>query len=139
MLRRSRAKSIDGRGEERRLSFRAVARLEEIPDDSGLRVVVDELAIGLYRVGGEIHAMEDACPHAGFSLSRGRLCDGIIVCGAHALPFDVRTGFRPGDADGFPIPCFAVRVVGETVEVDIGVRTNEPPRPSRRSPGRSDD
>ena len=115
------------------MPFVPVARLDEIPAAGGLRVKVADLALGLYRVGEAIHAMEDACPHAGFALSKGRFENGVIVCAAHGLRYDVRTGFDPESADGFPIPCFRVRIVGEIVEVDLDDRTNEPRR-GRRPP-----
>lgn len=131
------------------LSFVPVAELEAIPERQGLRVVLDPatgvpmdiaeranregLAIGLYRDGDEIYAMEDACPHAGFPLSRGQFENCVIVCDAHGWPFDVRTGFDPANADGFPVPCFATRVVADQVEVDLEVQTNGP-RSKRRRP-----
>jgi len=108
------------------MAFVAVAHLNEIPSDRGLRVRVGEIAIGLYRVGEDVYAMEDTCPHAGYPLSEGDLEGCVITCNAHGWPFDVRTGFDPKHADGFPIPCFAVRVEGDTVHVDLDVRTNDP-------------
>jgi 3-phenylpropionate/trans-cinnamate dioxygenase ferredoxin subunit len=114
------------------LSFVRVASLTDIPTDSGLRVEVDDVAIGLYRVGDEVHAMEDVCPHAAWPLSRGRLEGCVIQCEAHGWPFDVRTGFDPKHADGFPIPCFAVRIVGSYVEVDLERQTNDPREARRR-------
>lgn len=108
------------------MPFLRVASLNEIPTDRGLRVRVGEVDVGLYRVGETVHAMEDVCPHAGFPLSRGHLEGCVIVCDAHGWPFDVRTGFDPKQSDGFPIPCFAVRIVGENVEVDVEIQTNDP-------------
>ena len=110
------------------MSFQRVARVADLSTDSGLRVVIGDVAIGLYRVGETVYAMEDACPHAGFPLSRGTFENCVIVCQAHGWPFDVRTGFAPEDDDGFPIPCFAARIVGEDVEVDLAQRTNDPRR-----------
>jgi nitrite reductase/ring-hydroxylating ferredoxin subunit len=106
------------------VSFVSVARVDEIPTHRGLRVHIDDIAIGLYRVGEEVFAMEDPCPHAGFPLSEGQLEGCVIVCEAHGWPFDVRTGFDPEHADGFPIPCFAVRIEGDVVQVDLDQRTN---------------
>ena len=63
--------------------------------------------------------MENRCPHAGHPLSDGVLEGSVIVCVAHGWDFDVRTGHRPNDADGFPIPCFPVRIADGHVEVDI--------------------
>lgn len=88
--------------------------------------------VGLYRIGDTVHAMEDVCPHAGFPLSRGCFENGVVVCDAHGWPFDVRTGFDPDHGDGFPIPCFAVRVVGDDVEIDLEERTNDPRRTRTR-------
>lgn len=110
------------------MSFVPVARLDQIPEERGMRVKVGELAIALYRVGDAIHAMEDACPHAGFPLSKGRFVDGVIACAAHGLCYDVRTGRNPDNEDGFPIPCFRVRVANGMVEVDLEDRINDPRR-----------
>ncbi len=115
------------------LSFVPVARLQEIPTDRGLRVVVEGIGVGLYRVGETIYAMEDACPHAGYPLSEGELDGCIISCRAHGWPFDIRTGFDPDHADGFPIPCFAVEVEGDEVRIDLANRINDPRR-NRRQP-----
>lgn len=118
------------------LPFVAVANLFEIPERSGLRVQVEVegrgIGIGLYRVDEVVYAMEDACPHAGFPLSRGELSGCVITCDAHGWPFDVRTGFDPRQSDGFPIPCFAVKIEGDRVLVDPTVRVNDPPRHSAR-------
>lgn len=113
------------------MPFVPVAESHEIPEGGGLRVRVEGLDIGLYRVDGQIFAMEDNCPHAGFPLSKGRLVGCVIVCEAHGWPFDVRTGFDPENADGFPVPCFAVSVRGTTVHVDVTKTTNEPIRKRR--------
>jgi nitrite reductase/ring-hydroxylating ferredoxin subunit len=110
------------------LPFVAVARLDQIPQDRGLRVVIDGIGVGLYRVGDAIHAMEDACPHAGYPLSEGELAGSVIACRAHGWPFDVRTGFDPDNADGFPVPCFAVEVEGNEVRIDLTDQINDPRR-----------
>ena len=114
------------------MTFVPVAKIDEIPKGRGLRVRVDEVDIGLYRVGDEVYAMEDNCPHAGFPLSKGQLQECVIVCEAHGWPFDVRTGFDPDNEDGFPIPCFAVSIKGATVHVNTSDRTNEPRRTHHR-------
>ena len=111
------------------MAFQRVARVSEIPEGRGLCVRVDGLEIGLFRVGDAVHAMENACPHRGLPLSEGRLEGAIVECEAHGWTFDVRTGFRPDDADGFPVPCFAVRVEDGEVWVDPQRPTNDRRRP----------
>jgi nitrite reductase/ring-hydroxylating ferredoxin subunit len=117
---------------EQRMPFVPVADLADIPEGRGLRICVEEVYIGLYHVNGQVFAMEDTCPHAGFPLSKGQLDGCVVICEAHGWPFDVRTGFDPENADGFPIPCFAVDVRGNTIHIDIGSRTNDPRQHSRK-------
>jgi nitrite reductase/ring-hydroxylating ferredoxin subunit len=109
-----------------------VAREQDIPDGRGLCVQVDGIDVGLFRVDGEIHALENRCPHAGDPLSEGSLDGAVVTCASHGWRFDVRTGFRPQDPDGFPIPRFAVRVSAGDVEIDLARTLNAPPRSRRR-------
>ena len=107
------------------MSFQRVARLNDIPKGRGLCVRVGGIEVGLFRVEGRVYAMENRCPHAGDPLSEGSLEGAIVVCRAHGWDFDVRTGFRPENPDGFPIPCFAVRVEAGEVLVDLDQPTNQ--------------
>lgn len=116
------------------MAFRRVARADDIPTGGGLCVEIDGIDVGLFRVQGDIHAMENRCPHAGDPLSEGVVDGPIVTCRAHGWKFDIRTGFRPEDGDGFPIPRFATRIVDGAVEVDITQTLNIPPR-RRRAPG----
>ena len=101
------------------MSYRRVAKKDEVPDGRGLCVQIEGVDVGLFRVEGVIYAMENRCPHAEDPLSEGRLEGPIVTCRAHGWQFDVRTGFRPEDGDGFPIPRFPVRTVDDWIEVDI--------------------
>jgi nitrite reductase/ring-hydroxylating ferredoxin subunit len=100
------------------MAYERVACVADIPSGRGLCVRVGTLEIGLFRVENEIYAMENRCPHRDSPLSEGRLTGNVIVCQAHGWDFDVRTGFKPGDPDGWPIPCFAVRVEDDQVWID---------------------
>ena len=113
------------------MPFVPIARLEDVPRDRGLRVELNGIAIGLYRVGDAIHAMEDTCPHAGYPLAEGDFEGCVITCRAHGWPFDVTTGFDPAHADGFPIPCFAVEVENNEIRIDLDNQLNDP-RKNRR-------
>lgn len=110
------------------LAYQRVAHIDDIPDGRGHCVRLGDLAIGLYRIGNEIHAMENQCPHRNYPLHRGVLTGSVIVCDAHGWEFDVRTGFSPIDDDGWPIPCFAVRVEGDEVWIDTERAINLPER-----------
>jgi nitrite reductase/ring-hydroxylating ferredoxin subunit len=40
----------------------------------------------------EIHAVDNRCPHMGFPLHRGSVCDGILTCHWHHARFDLESG-----------------------------------------------
>ena len=95
-----------------------MARLDEVPADRGHLVRVRGLELGLYRVGDDVHAMENACPHAGYPLHEGALEGCVVYCAGHGWPFDVTTGRPPDVSGGGALARYAVRVVDGQVEVD---------------------
>lgn len=67
--------------------------LDDIPEDEGRLVRVNGLAIAVFRVGDEVFALEDACPHSkSASLSQGYVEDGVVECPLHQACFELRTG-----------------------------------------------
>ncbi|HEU5139941.1 MAG TPA: Rieske (2Fe-2S) protein [Bacillales bacterium] len=40
----------------------------------------------------EVYAVDNRCPHMGFPLHQGSLCDGILTCHWHHARFDVKSG-----------------------------------------------
>lgn len=72
--------------------FLDVAAEADVPTGRGLRVVVDGVAVAIFRCGADVVALEDACPHAGAPLSAGVCQDGVVVCSWHGFRFDARSG-----------------------------------------------
>ena len=72
---------------------------EKIPQ-AGQRSLVwhDGRTVVIFNVNGQLHAIEDECPHAGSSLCTGRLDGHVIQCPAHGLRFDLRSGAMPGNS-----------------------------------------
>jgi len=71
---------------------RSVALLSEVWDGElrGCRVATERIVIA--RLGDDVYAYEDRCPHLGVPLSEGELRDGVITCRAHRFCYDARTG-----------------------------------------------
>ncbi|HEY4279597.1 MAG TPA: Rieske 2Fe-2S domain-containing protein [Conexibacter sp.] len=88
-----------------------VAALDELPLDRGHLVEVDGRSIGLFRLGDEVRALLNTCPHQGGPVGTGGLFptveaevvgrrlkerlnhDRMVVsCPWHGWEFDVRTG-----------------------------------------------
>lgn len=93
-----------------------VARIDELPDDRGHVVDVDGRAVGLFRVGDEVHALLNTCPHQGGPVGTGgvfpsvcaEIRDGrlherldhddlVVSCPWHGWEFDLRTGVCKAD------------------------------------------
>ena len=49
----------------------------------GIAVIVD---------GSTVYAVDNRCPHMGFPLHRGSICDGILTCHWHHARFDLASG-----------------------------------------------
>jgi nitrite reductase/ring-hydroxylating ferredoxin subunit len=61
----------------------------------------------LFDVDGELHAIDDRCPHAGASLFSGRLDGRWLQCPAHGLRFDLASGC-PAGIKGFGLQRYEV-------------------------------
>ena len=72
--------------------FVPVASLEELRAAGRLVVHHDHHVICLFADGDEVHAVDNRCPHMGFPLHRGTVCDGILTCHWHHARFDLADG-----------------------------------------------
>jgi nitrite reductase (NADH) small subunit len=70
--------------------------VEDLPDEGGLFVRHQQHAYAIFgNESGEVWVLDDACPHAGASLSAGHLSDGCAVCPWHSWGFELATGQCP--------------------------------------------
>jgi nitrite reductase/ring-hydroxylating ferredoxin subunit len=93
---------------------------------AGRQVVhLDGHVVCLFAEGEEVYAVDNRCPHMGFPLHRGTVCDGILTCHWHHARFDLATG---GTFDQFAdeLRRFPVSVEGDDVLVDL----SPPPDPA---------
>jgi nitrite reductase/ring-hydroxylating ferredoxin subunit len=99
-----------------------VASAAAVREGEALAVDLAGTAIALYRVNGEIHALDDTCTHEFALLSQGFVEDGVVECPLHAAQFEIATGkclCGPATED---LKTYAVRVEGD----DVLVRTPVP-------------
>lgn len=69
-------------------------------------------------VGGEFFAIEDACPHSGQSLCRGKLDGTTVTCRGHGWALDVRNGrVLTAGFEGEGNPTYRVREDGSVLVV----------------------
>lgn len=70
-----------------------VAASAEVRPGRPKRVEAYGRTLALFRHEGEVHALDDTCPHRGGSLGKGEVdpC-GTVLCPLHAWAFDLKTG-----------------------------------------------
>jgi nitrite reductase/ring-hydroxylating ferredoxin subunit len=102
------------------MSWHAVASVEDalqanpwLPADVGGEEIV------LAHRDGAWYAVQARCTHAGCAFADdATLEDGTIVCSCHGSEFDLASGeVQRGPAE-YPLRTFAVRVAGDTLEVE---------------------
>lgn len=70
----------------------AICAIDDLKPGDCRAVRIGGEDIALVNVGGEIHAIENACLHAGAALSGGRLEGSKLACPVHGWRYDVTTG-----------------------------------------------
>jgi nitrite reductase/ring-hydroxylating ferredoxin subunit len=96
-----------------------VAQKSALAPESVIGVAVGDLDIAIYHVGGEIYATGNVCPHADAYLNHGYLRGDIIECPIHGARFEIKTGNGLGGAPYGCLKKFAVRLVGEDIQIDV--------------------
>jgi 3-phenylpropionate/trans-cinnamate dioxygenase ferredoxin component len=99
-------------------AFVPVATLDQLPPGKSRMVFAQGKVFALFNVGGEVYALDDACPHQGSSLGAGKFDGAVVTCRAHGMRFDVRTGRMPG-VDGLRATPCRVQVVDRQIAIGI--------------------
>ena len=68
------------------------AGLDDLPLDRPILVEIEGRRIALVRRGNAVHALDDACPHAGGPLSEGTVSGDTLACPYHGWVWSLETG-----------------------------------------------
>jgi 3-phenylpropionate/trans-cinnamate dioxygenase ferredoxin subunit len=112
--------------------FIRVCTVADVPANRGRPAFVEGRLVALFKVDGEICALDDSCPHAGSSLVGGRFDGRTVTCPGHGLRFDVRTGRIPG-VDGLRVTTYPVQVADG--QVLVGTESGAASPTLERAPG----
>lgn len=99
--------------------FVTVAKKDFLEPGELAYVEVGDEPVCLINVNGEIHAMSDYCTHEDASLSDGTIDGDEIECPLHGGAFDIRTGAPAAFPVAVPVQKYAVRIVGDEVQVSV--------------------
>ncbi|NOU85492.1 Rieske 2Fe-2S domain-containing protein [Paenibacillus sp. LMG 31460] len=96
------------------LNWISAGNLEALKQE-GAKVIRGGIAVFYHE--DQVYAVDNRCPHLGFPLHMGSLCDGILTCHWHHARFDVCSG---GTLDPWAddVPSYEVRVDGGEVWVN---------------------
>jgi nitrite reductase (NADH) small subunit len=95
----------------------AVGALADLADGDYRILAIEDIEVGVFRVGDRIVAYENVCPHAGGPVCQGKIFNRVeelltpekkslglrfstrrnIVCPWHGYEFDIETGCHQGD------------------------------------------
>ena len=93
--------------------------LGDFPDGQGKPVVVAGRKIAIFRLGEEVYALYNACPHNRVPLSAGIVTDHALICRAHGARFDLKTGTVLRGPARKPVRTYPVRRTGDDLEIEL--------------------
>src|SRR5260370_27123967 len=96
-----------------------IAEVGEVAPGTGKVVEVEGRSIALFNVADTLYAIDNVCTHEGGPLGEGVLAEEVVACPWHGAEFNVRTGevLCPPAEEG--VRCFAVKVQGKDVLVEL--------------------
>jgi nitrite reductase (NADH) small subunit len=95
-----------------------VARVEEVPPGSVVRVTAGEEELALAHVDGEFYATQGHCIHLQGPLGEGRVDDHVLTCPWHGWQYDLRTGENEFDR-AIQLRTYPVHVSDGEVQVEL--------------------
>jgi nitrite reductase/ring-hydroxylating ferredoxin subunit len=101
-----------------------VASLKEIRIGKGKALTVQGREVAIFRIGDEVFAFENLCPHQHVPvLAEGSLEGTVLTCPMHGWRFDITDGSCV-HASG-RLKTFAVELRGDDVYIDIDEEADE--------------
>lgn len=99
--------------------FHPAVPVSELEDNRLHHVGIAGRQVLLVRIGAQVHAASNICPHAGSPLSMGRLTGDVVQCSLHGLRFRLSDGSIVGRAVCDPLKIYDTRVRDGMVEVAL--------------------
>lgn len=94
-----------------------VASVNDVKESASLCVSANGKALALFRVDGNVYAVDNACPHAGGPLCEGPVKGDVVTCPWHGSQFNVKTGKVMQGPAQVDVASYPVEIRGEDVYV----------------------
>jgi nitrite reductase (NADH) small subunit/3-phenylpropionate/trans-cinnamate dioxygenase ferredoxin subunit len=92
------------------MSWTSLCDFDELTEGRGKYVEIGGFQLAVFLNEGNVYVTDNTCPHAGRSLSGGRIEAGCVICPWHAWAFRLENG-QLRDAPGVTIMTYRTRIV----------------------------
>ena len=98
-------------------TWHRVAAVSEVQENEPKQVKLNDRLIGLFRVDGEIHAIDDVCTHQFAILSEGYQDGDMIECPLHQAVFHIPSGEARSEPADENLRTYPVKVEADEIYV----------------------
>lgn len=91
----------------------------QLEQNKPVRLEKNGRSICVARIGDEVFAIGDTCTHSEASLSEGDITGTRIECWLHGAEFDLRTGAAVTLPAVESVKSYSVRIVADSVTIEI--------------------
>lgn len=95
-----------------------VKLLSELPEGEGFLFHQGAHQVALFRVGAEVRAIDNVCPHAGADLASGETDGETVACPWHCWEFETATG-KCTTVEGADVDTYRVVIEEGLVKVEL--------------------
>ena len=92
------------------MAWTSLCEVAELEEGKGKYVEVGGFQLAVFVDKGEVHVIDNTCPHAGGNLAAGFVEEGCAVCPWHYWAFHLNTG-QLRDAPGVAVMRYNTRIV----------------------------
>jgi nitrite reductase (NADH) small subunit/3-phenylpropionate/trans-cinnamate dioxygenase ferredoxin subunit len=91
------------------MAWTSLCELGELEEGKGRYVEIGGFQLAVFLNAGQVHVIDNYCPHAGGNLAAGFVEDGCVVCPWHYWSFGLESGELRG-APGVAVKTYPTRI-----------------------------
>ncbi|WP_031362563.1 non-heme iron oxygenase ferredoxin subunit [Caballeronia sordidicola] len=99
--------------------WHSVGLAHELAEDAPIEFRADGLNVGVFKLGEDLYAIENVCPHAYALLTQGFIDGDTVECPLHEAVFHIPTGKCLKEPGGRDLKMYAVRLAGEEIQIKV--------------------
>jgi 3-phenylpropionate/trans-cinnamate dioxygenase ferredoxin subunit len=96
-----------------------VISLDDLIPGERIFIDVDDMAVVIFNIAGDVYAIEDRCTHDDGPLGEGEIEGFEIICPRHGARFDLRDGRALTLPAVEPTRYFPTRIIDNQIEIGI--------------------